>query len=93
MRRIATLPTFQRSLKRLSQIEKAQLEESLNQFKAFVYRGVAPAGLGFKKLDQDIYEFRAGLRLRVLVLAEGNIYYLALIGSHDEVSRYLRRIR
>lgn len=93
MRRIAALPTFQRSLKRLSQLEKAQLEESLDQFKAFVYRGVAPTGLGFKKLDQDIYEFRVGLRLRVLVLAEEDIYYLVLIGSHDEVNRYLRRIR
>ncbi len=78
MRRIAALRSFQRSLKRLSQIEKAQLEESLDQFKVFVYRGVAPSGLGFKKLDQDIYEFRVGLRLRVLVLAEEDIYYFLL---------------
>ena len=93
MRRIAALPTFQRSLKKLSPLEKAQLEESLDQFKAFVYRRVVPSGFGFKKLDQDIYEFRVGLRLRVLVLAEEDIYYLVLIGSHDEVNRYLRRIR
>jgi mRNA-degrading endonuclease RelE of RelBE toxin-antitoxin system len=93
MRRIAALPTFQRSLKKLSPLEKAQLEERLVQFKAFVYRGVVSGGLGFKKLDQDIYEFRVGLRLRVLVLAEKDVYYLVLIGSHDEVSRYLRKIR
>lgn len=91
MRRIAALPTFQRSLKKLSPLEKAKLEESLDQFKAFVYRGVAPTGLGFKKLDQDIYEFRAGLRLRVVVLVEGEYYYLVLAGNHDEIKRYLRR--
>lgn len=93
MRRIAALPTFQRSLKRLSQPEKAKLEESLDQFKAFVYRGVAPTGLGFKKLDQDIYEFRVGLRLRVLVLVEDDVFYLVLAGNHDQVRKYLRDYR
>lgn len=91
MRRIVALPAFQRSLKKLRLLEKAHLEESLDQFSAFVYRGVTPSGLGFKKLDKDIYEFRVDLRLRVLVLAEEDIYYLVLIGSHDEINRYLRR--
>lgn len=93
MRRIVALPTFQRSLKKLSSLEKTQLEESLDQFKAFVYRGVTPSGLGFKKLDHDIYEFRVGLRLRVLVSVEEDIYYLVLIAGHDEINRYLRRRR
>jgi len=93
MKRIAALPTFERSLKKLGPVEKAQLKESLDQFKDFVYKGVAPTGLGFKKLDHGIYEFRAGLRLRVLVLAEEDSYYLVLTGNHDEIRRYLRRIR
>ena len=93
MRRIAALPSFDRSLKKLTSLERAQLAESLDQFKSFVYRGIIPSGLGFKKIDQDIYEFRVGLRLRVVVLVEGEDYYLVLAGDHDEVKRYLRRYR
>lgn len=93
MRRILTLPSFVHSAKKLTPTDKAQLAESLEQFNNFVLTGRAPAGLGFKKIEPDIYEFRVGLRLRVVVLAEGDAYYLALIGSHDQVSRYLRRIK
>jgi len=93
MRRIIALPAFGRSVKKLTSIEKSELVESLDQFKVFVYRGVTPVGLGFKKIGEGIYEFRVGLRLRVIVLAEGGDYYLALAGNHDDVKRYLRRYR
>lgn len=93
MRRIVPLQSFVRSARKLSPTDKTQLAESLEQFNNFVLTGNLPIGLGFKKIEPDIYEFRAGLRLRVIVLAEGDAYYLALVGNHDQVSRYLRRIR
>lgn len=52
-----------------------------------------PSGLGFKKVNHDKYEFRAGLRLRVVVKAEGDTYYFVLVGSHEQVKRYLRKFR
>lgn len=93
MRRILTLPSFERSAKKLAPLDKAQLTESLEQFNNFLFTGRAPAGLGFKKIDHDIYEFRVGLRLRVVVMAEADIYYLVLIGTHDDIKHYLRRYR
>jgi mRNA-degrading endonuclease RelE of RelBE toxin-antitoxin system len=91
MRQIVALPSFARSAKRLSASDKSQLAESLEQFNNFILSGEFPVGLGFKKIGEDKYEFRAGLRLRVIVKAEGDTFYLVLVGSHDEVSRYLRR--
>jgi mRNA-degrading endonuclease RelE of RelBE toxin-antitoxin system len=93
MRRIVPLQSFERSAKKLSPPEKAQLTESLEQFNNFILTGDLPIGLGFKKIGQDKYEFRAGLRLRVVARVEGDSYYLVFIGSHDEVSRYLRKYR
>ena len=55
--------------------------------------GEAPQGLGFKKINHDKYEFRVDIRLRVIVKAENDDYYLVLAGNHDEVKRYLRHFR
>jgi len=90
MREIVVLPSFERSARKLNLPDKNHLVESVEQFYNFVLTGELPVGLGFKKIGSDKYEFRAGLRLRVLVKAEGDTYYLVFVGSHDEVSRYLR---
>lgn len=93
MKQIVALPSFERSVKKLSYFDKIQLTEALEQFNAFVVTGSAPVGFGFKKINHDKYEFRVGLRLRVVLKSEANTYYLVLTGSHDEVRRYLRKYR
>lgn len=93
MRRVVLLKSFERSVRKLSPPDKTQLADSLEQFNNFVITGDLPIGLGFKKIGQDKYEFRSGLRLRIVTKAEGDVYYLIFIGNHDEVSRYLRKYR
>ena len=93
MRQVIALPSFDHSIKKLSPPDRNHLAESLELFNTFVVSGDLPAGLGFKKINHDKYEFRAGLRLRVVVKAEANTYYLVLVGSHNDVKRYLRRFR
>ncbi|MBU0533557.1 MAG: hypothetical protein KJ887_02010 [Candidatus Omnitrophica bacterium] len=93
MRQIVVLPSFERLAKKLSPADKEQLIESLEKFNNFILSGDAPVGLGFKKINHNKYEFRAGLRLRVVVKAEDNTYYLVLVGNHDDVKRYLRKYR
>ena len=80
MRQVIALPSFDRFAKKLSPPDRSHLAESLELFNTFVVSGDVPAGLGFKKINHDKYEFRAGLRLRVVVKVEGNIYYLVLAG-------------
>ncbi len=91
MKRILVLPSFERSVKKLTRQDKKNLAESLEAFNYFLLTGELPVGLGFKKIGHDKYEFRVDIRLRVVVKAEGNDYYLVLAGNHNEVKRCLRR--
>ena len=53
-------------------------------------RDIKPEGLGLKKLKDDIWEIRAGLRNRVLfVLYPGEIRFL-LVGDHNQIRDYLK---
>lgn len=93
MREILALPSFERSVKKLSSPEKKSLVKSLEKFNRLVRTGEVPTGLGFRKINHDKYEFRIDIRLRVVVKEEGDIFYLVLVGSHDEIRRYLREHR
>ena len=93
MKRVLILPSFERSVKKLTRQDKDNLAESLEDFNSFLLSGEAPAGFGFKKINHDKYEFRVDIRLRVVVKVEGEDYYLVLAGNHDEVKRYLRHRR
>lgn len=93
MKQVIILPSFVRSVRKLSHYDKDQLAESLEQFNNFLLTAELPVGLGFKKIGQDKYEFRVNLRLRIVIRVEEDIYYLVLVGSHDEVRRYLRKYR
>ena len=93
MKRVLILPSFERSLKRLTPQDRKKLSRSLEAFNSFLLSGDLPPGLGFKKINHDKYEFRADIRLRVILKAENDDYYLVLVGNHDEVKRYLRNFR
>lgn len=93
MKSIAVLSSFERSLKKLSPLERTQIAESLEDFNKMLVSGDRPSGLGFKKINHDKYELRASIRLRVVMKLEGDVYYLVLVGNHDDVRRYLREYR
>jgi len=93
MKRILILPSFERSVRKLSRQDEKSLAESLEVFNSFLLSGELPTGFGFKKINHDKYEFRVDIRLRVVVKVEGEDYYLVLAGNHDDVKRYLRRYR
>ncbi|MBU0503130.1 MAG: hypothetical protein ABH882_04730 [Candidatus Omnitrophota bacterium] len=93
MKRILILPSFERSLKKLSRQDRNKLNQGLESFNYFLTSGEAALGLGFKKINHDKYEFRVDIRLRVVVKVEGDDYYLVLAGNHDEIKRYLKNYR
>lgn len=93
MRSIVVLPSFERSLKKLSLLERKQVAESLEFFNKMLENGNCPAGLGFKKINHDKYELRASIRIRVVMKLHADKFYLVLAGNHDEVKRYLRAYR
>lgn len=93
MKKVIILPSFERSIKKLNPAERKQLAKYLELFNQFLVTGRLPSGLGFKKINHDKYEIRVGVRLRVVVKEEKDTFYLVLLGSHDEIRRYLRNFR
>ncbi len=83
---------FQRSYDRLSADEQLRVKKSLRQFQEYLNTGNAPIGLGIRKLAPGIYEFRVGIALRCLSVEEGETLFLALLGSHDEIMRFLHQL-
>ena len=90
-RRLIVKPRFQRAYDRLSADDQVRVKNALHAFRAYLATGQAPLGLGVRKLISGVYEFRAGLTLRIVVVEEGEVLALALLGSHDAVHRFLRR--
>lgn len=93
MKKILILPSFERSVKKLTPQDKMNLAEGLEAFNLFLLSGELSSGFGFKKINHDKYEFRVDIRLRVVVKAEGEYYYLVLVGNHDQIKKYLRHYR
>jgi len=58
----------------------------------FLVTGILPKGLGFKKLIDDLYELRVDIRLRVILKIEKDIVFLVLVGSHNDIKRYLKKV-
>lgn len=58
MRIVKILPSFERSLKKISVPDKIKLQKSLHQLNNFLITGILPKGIGLKKLVNGIYELR-----------------------------------
>ena len=82
---------FMRAYHRLSEREQRLVDEALRRFQHYLRTNEAPVGLGLKHLAERTYEFRAGLALRIVYVAEKDQRVLALLGNHEEVRRFLRR--
>ena len=93
MKPIVILPSFERCVKKLNRRTKEQVAAALEKFNDFLVSGRLPAGLGFKKINHDKYEFRIDLRLRVILKEDKDNFYLVLAGDHEDVKRYLRNFR
>ncbi len=76
---------------RLSGDDRHRVDEALGRFRHYLQTREAPVGFGIKHLGGRTYEFRAGLALRVVYVVEQQEIILALLGTHDEVRRFLKR--
>lgn len=67
--------SFERSLRKAGDREPAKI--AVQKLIVALERNIKPGGLGLKKLREDIWEIRAGLKTRVLfVLFPGEIRFL-----------------
>ena len=90
VRQLIVKARFQRAFDTLPAPEQDLAKKALRLLQQYLETGHAPVGLGLKKLGPGVYEFRVGLALRGVYVEEGSVLALALLGSHDEVRRFLR---
>jgi hypothetical protein len=79
----------------LSEAEKTDLTERINEVGKQFGKPHRHAGLGIRDLGGGIYECRSGLDLRLVFVKDGDTkpptLYFDMIGNHDDVRKYLKR--
>ena len=89
-RRVVVTERFARSYQKLPLDGQQTVDSALHSLKRYMESGQAEAGLGLKRLHRRTCECRAGLFLRVVYVVEGDAVFLAFVGRHDDVRRFLK---
>jgi len=73
------------------QMRVSEAEETLIKF--FKDRSIpVHGGMGLKKLKGDYWEIRIGLSIRILFSVHKGTLNFIIVGDHENIRRYLRRI-
>lgn len=86
---IYSQPSFERRYKKLSPEDQSRVDGAVARFEQSVGRPHRHGGIGLRPLGRYL-EFRAGLDLRILALAESGNFFLVFVGGHEEVRAYVR---
>ena len=82
---------------RFSRTEQVLIHETDRQVRAYYATRQAPFGLRLKLLHttgaQKVFEARVTQATRIVWVEQEDTVYFGLVGSHDEVKRYLRSLR
>src|SRR3989338_10587055 len=90
----------ERYLKRFDRFhhhEQALIHDTDQQIQTYYHTRQAPVGLHIKQLyvrgPDKIFEARVSQSLRIVWAERGHVVSFLLVGSHDDVTRYLRSLR
>ena len=84
-------PSFDRSVKDFHAREKEEIKTAAVLLVKILSREeVARKGVGLKHLRGNFWEFRKGLRIRILFHLQGDLVEFILAGNHDDVKRFLK---
>ena len=88
---IVTSPRFRKLISKLSANDRIDVERAIDE----LADGFGPShrhqGLGVRKLADSLFEFRAGLTLRVLFWFDRGEIVLHFVGNHDDVPTFLKK--
>jgi hypothetical protein len=85
-------PRFHDSIKKFSAADLARIEQALLWMPDSFGQPHAHAGLSIRRLRANIFECRAGLKIRLLFRARLGALEFFFAGSHDDVSRLIRNL-
>lgn len=86
------LPRFERSVGRLDSPRIQRVQEAVHRLIQAFDAGHMPQGLGLTQLHSGLWEVRAGLSDRIIFRRTGDLVEFLLVGSHDEIRRFLRTL-
>ncbi len=86
---IYSQPSFERRYRKLSPQEQSRVDYAVERFGKSVGRPHQHAGIGLRPFGRYL-EFRAGLHLRILALAESGDLFLVCVGAHDDIRAYVK---
>lgn len=83
-------PRFERGYQKLSRTEQEAVDRAMDTLLRYLDREAGlPAGLGLKRLTGDYWEIRASLKTRLIFEFKKPLGFL-LVGSHDDIKRFIR---
>lgn len=89
--KVALTERFRRAVRDLDDSRRAAVFDSILALPRAVGDPHAHAGLGIRKLHASgIWEARVGLGLRLVFTQEHRLLTLVLVGTHEDVRRFLR---
>ena len=86
---IFTRPKFDRAFRSLPAQQQAAVKAAIARVEPAFGRPHLHSGIGLRAFGK-YFEFRAGLELRVLFLAEGGDLHLCFVGNHNQVRAFIK---
>ena len=83
-------PRFHAGLKNLSDVDIGRVEAALRIIPDSFGRPHVHSGISIRRLRKNVYECRAGLKLRLLFRENEGALEFFLVGDHEEVRAWLR---
>ena len=90
MKRLAYSRRFLKQLERLSVRDQEAVEKAFRIFWDGLQKGAFPKGLGLKKMAIDEYEIRVGLRIRIGINQDRDLFVAQLLGNHEDIRNFLK---
>jgi hypothetical protein len=84
-------PRFLAAVKNLSDVDVTRAEEALRVLPECFGQPHLHTGISIRRLRKNIFECRAGLKVRLLFRANAHALEVFFVGSHDEVRRLIRK--
>lgn len=90
MKALVIEPDVLTKLATFSQSQRMSCWQAIADLPASFGHPHAHTGLSIRKLRPKLFEFRAGLELRLLFRYETDGLYVGFVGNHDEVQKILK---
>ncbi len=96
LKRLFTRPSFDRDFEALSGQDQILATKTVHALKSYFHGHEAAHGLRIKKIHSksgtESYEARINLSLRLVWIETSNQILLCMIGSHDEVRKFIKNL-